>query len=214
MEKIVNKLFYMFLLSYFYVFGLQSHSSYTEDHQEKNYENYHNAKFIKVSSDYLSDEMVLAKFDCKIRGHLFYNSNSPLKIFADEIKKYCHSNSPHCLGIDISKRFITTPRVETFFKDLEEIKGKIVFVNLSETEVDYRITDVLKDLLSQNSFKYLNIANTNASKSKKTEKSLDEETKKKVIAISKDTVDFVNENQLSCERIENHKNYYSDFSKY
>lgn len=207
----MNKLHYIYSFLFLFAFSSQSYSSF----QEKNYEGYYHVKFIPVKSDYLSGEMVLAKFDCKKRGHLSYKPDSPLKTFVDEIKNYCQTNKLNYLGIDISKRFLTTTQAKLLFNDLKQLEEKIIYINLSETEVDWKITNVLKNLLGHESFNYLNISNTEASKNLKTVESLSsEEIRKKVISISQKVLPFVNESQFSPERIEIHKNYYSEFSKY
>ena len=162
--------------------------------------------YLDVSSE---RNVPLLRFSYPSKNYLSYHKDSPLKDFIKEVKDFYTTNNPKEVSIDFSDHFFSITEFEDIYNDLQKEKIKVDSFNLSRTGIDSNITEVIKDLLKEDFFKYVNISETPASEDKETFKNLDSKQISKIIFIAPEHLDIVkNNNIVAPEVILNHQNYY------
>lgn len=165
------------------------------------------ASYLDISS---VNESHLLRFSYASKNYLNYNESSPLKHFIDEVKNLYNSKKLKEVSIDLSNHFFSTIELEEIYSDLQQEKIIISSLDLSKTGVDSNVTQILKGLLEQEYFKYLNISKTPASEVKETFENLSSQQKNKIIFIAPEYLEIAKKANFDLEVIENHRNYYKN----
>ena len=171
---------------------------------------------IKILPNYLEEiikgDVSVLRFSYeKKRGYLAYEDGTPLKAFVGQLNDF-HARYPiKNIAIDLSQRFIDTIVMSDFYDELSEgLKSKIKFFNLEGTAVDSDITDVFRELIEKDSFKYLVIIDTRAAESAETVSQLSEVLKNKIIFISQKYLQEVEVVKHHLGHIKTHKDYFEE----
>ncbi len=165
------------------------------------------ASYLDITS---VNESPLLRFSYTSKNYLSYNESSPLKHFVDEVRNLYNDKKLKEVSIDLSNHFFSAIELEDIYNDLQKEKITISSLNLSKTGVDSNVTQILKGLLEQESFKCLNISKTPASEVKETFENLSNQQKNKIIFIAPEYLEIAKKANFDLEIIENHKNYYKN----